>query len=151
MSLDKSRLPEPVDYFTAQGLTLTGKGTWRTTRCEFHGGSDSMRINVQSGGWVCMSCGCKGGDILSYEMQAHGLDFVDACKALGIWDANMKPDKPRTLSARDALHALQFEAMVTAVSALNLAHGTALTERDLARLKTAAARINLIAEDFHEA
>jgi hypothetical protein len=42
----RDRLPDPLRHFVdAEGLQLTGSGKWRTSRCEFHDGSDSMRIN----------------------------------------------------------------------------------------------------------
>jgi len=43
-AFEKSRLPDPVTYFEGQGLKLLGRGGWRTTKCLFHGGSDSMRV-----------------------------------------------------------------------------------------------------------
>ena len=85
---------------------LIGRGKWRTTRCDFHGGSDSMRVNSESGAWVCMACGSKGGDVVSHHMQRTGLAFPDAARALGAWDdaKTRREDRPRTLSARDAMH-----------------------------------------------
>lgn len=86
MSFDKSRLPDPQGYFEGLGLVLSRRGKWRSTSCEFHGGSDSMRVNLQSGSWVCMAgCGARGGDILAYEQAHSGTSFVDSAKALGAW------------------------------------------------------------------
>ena len=65
MSFNRDALPEPIGYFEGMGLNLRGPGKWKTTRCEFHGGSDSMRVNTSSGAWVCMACGAKGGDVLA--------------------------------------------------------------------------------------
>lgn len=48
MSLDRDRLPDPRAFFDREGLALKGSGKWRTTRCDFHDGSDSMRVNVES-------------------------------------------------------------------------------------------------------
>lgn len=151
MSFDRDRLPEPIGYFEGQALKLSKRGKWRTTECRFHGGSDSMRINTATGAWVCMSCGAKGGDVLAYEMAAHGVDFVNAAKALGAWVDDGKPEprrKPTPLPPRAALEVLSFEAMVTAVAAGNVARGLALTNKDRERLMTAANRINKIAEVF---
>lgn len=52
--------------------------------CPFHDDNQtgSFRINTQSGGFTCFSCGAKGGDIVSYTMQIYGLDFVDALQKL---------------------------------------------------------------------
>lgn len=147
----KDLLPDPTSYFEAEGLKLSSKGKWRTTSCRFHGGSDSMRVNLQSGGWCCMACDAKGGDLLSYQMQAHGQDFIEAAKALGAWQEDGKgplPQKPTPLSARQALQVLAMEANLAAVAAANVAHGTVLSAPDLARLLQASARITRLVEVF---
>jgi hypothetical protein len=33
-----------------------------------------------------MVCEAKGGDVLAFHMQRHGMGFVDACKALNAWE-----------------------------------------------------------------
>ena len=154
MGFERERLPDPATYFEGEGLTLTGPPTakWKTTACTFHGGSDSMRINTTTGAFVCMAgCGARGGDVLGYHMAAHGLEFVDAAKALGAWVDDGKPQAPHRLTPltpRAALQVLSFEATVAAVAAGNLANGVDLTDDDLARLLTAANRINRIVETF---
>ena len=151
MSFKRENLPEPVGYFENCGLVLMGRGPWKKTSCVFHGGSDSMQVNSVSGGWVCMNCGEKGGDVLAYEMKSTGAEFVEACKAIGAWvDDGRAPvhHKPSPLTPRQALSVLAFEATLTAVAAGNAGHGAVLSAADLARLLTAAGRINLIAEAF---
>ena len=153
MSFDRTLLPEPTTFYENQGLKLTGprSAKWKTTACIFHGGSDSMRVNTASGAFVCMACGAKGGDVLAYEMQSTGADFVKAAKELGAWIDDGKPQtqqKPTPLAPRAALSVLQFEATLAAVAAGNLAHGITLTDLDRARLLKAAGRINLIAEAY---
>lgn len=151
MSFDRERLPDTTSYFEGEGLKLSGPGKWKTTACAFHGGSDSMRINMASGAWVCMSCSAKGGDVLSYHMQAHSLEFIDAAKALGCWVDDGKPQrpqKPAPLPPRAALQVIAFEATLAAVGAGNVARGVALTETDRLRLFTAAGRINRLVEAY---
>jgi hypothetical protein len=151
MTFQRDNLPEPLGYFESHGLVLKGPGKWKTTSCTFHGGSDSMRMNTGNGAWVCMSCGAKGGDVLAYEMQFTGADFVDACKAVGAWvDDGRVPaqHKPSPLTPRQALSVLAFESTLAAVAAGNAARGIALSGADLARLMTAVGRINMIAEAF---
>ena len=153
MSFDRNQLPDPVTYFENQGLTLKGPSgaKWKTTTCNFHGGSDSMRVNMASGAWVCMSCNVKGGDVLSYEMQSSGSEFTDAAKALGCWTDDGRPPtttKPTPISARQALSVMAFESTLTAVAAGNIAHGMNLTDTDRARLMVAANRINRLVEIF---
>ncbi|MBH1979399.1 MAG: hypothetical protein I8H67_13695 [Comamonadaceae bacterium] len=151
MGFDRHNLPEPLGYFEGQGLKLSPRGKWRTTSCTFHAGSDSMRINTATGAWVCMSCDAKGGDVLAYEMQAHGLEFIEAAKALGAWTDDGKPvqqHKPSPLSARQALQVLATEANLAAIAAGNVARGIAMTDLDLARLMTASNRITRLVEVF---
>lgn len=153
MPFDRNLLPDPVTYFESQGLALKGprSAKWKTTACNFHGGSDSMRVNVATGAWVCMSCGEKGGDVLAYEIKNGGLEFVDAAKALGCWVDDGRPQsqtKPTPLSPRLALSVLAFESSLAAIAAANVAHGYALTQIDFDRLLMAANRISNIVEAF---
>ena len=151
MTFQRGNLPEPIAYFENHGLVLKGSGIWRTTSCSFHGGSDSMRINTRSGCWVCMNCLVKGGDVLAYEMQSTGAEFVDACKTLGAWVNDGRAQvqhKPSPLTPRQALSVLAFESTITAVAAGNMGKGVVLSEVDLARLLISARRINQIAEAF---
>lgn len=155
MSFDRSRLPEPQTYFEAAGLTLQGVGKWRSTACTFHGGRTSMRVNLESGAWVCMACGQKGGDVLAYEMATTGADFVDAAKTLGAWVDDGRPQlpshKPAGLSPRAALEVVGIEAELICIAAGNVAHGVSLTPNDLARVLDAGARIVKITELYrHE-
>lgn len=151
MSLVREHLPGPVSYFEEQGLKLSGQGKWRTTACNFHGGSDSMRINTQAGGWCCMACGVKGGDVLAYHMQAHNLRFVEAARALGAWmeDGSAPASiRPAPLPPRAALQVLAFESTLAAVAAGNVAQGVILSDVDRSRLLMAANRINRLAETY---
>lgn len=153
MSFDRTRVPDPVSYFAAQDVRLIGPAaaTWKTTACPMHGGSDSLRVNTHSGGWICMACGAKGGDMLGYHMQAHGLTFVDAARQLGAWTedgGSSKGHKPAPLPPRAALEVLSFEATLTALAAGNIANGVALSDADRSRMKVAASRITRIAEAY---
>lgn len=151
MGFERQRLPDPVGYFEGQDLKLCGRGKWRTTSCVFHGGSDSMRIDTTSGGWCCMNCGAKGGDVLQYHMLAHRLEFIDAARQLGAWvesgNTDMTPPSA-PISARAALYLLASEATLAAVAAGNVAHGVVLTDRDKDRLMIAAGRISRILEIY---
>ena len=114
MGFDRTLLPDPPTFYENTGLRLAGRGKWRTTACAFHDGSDSMRINLQTGAFVCMAgCGARGGDVLAYHMALTGLEFVEAAKALGAWraDGTAAPARPAPLSPRAALEVLQFEAI----------------------------------------
>lgn len=148
MTFEREKLPDPANYYEAQGLTLQGahKAAWKTTRCEFHGGSDSMRINLHTGAFVCMAgCGAKGGDVLAYEMATHGVGFVDAAKRLGGWAGGDTPHRhirPTALTARDALSVLSDEANLIAIESGRMAEGIKLSPEDRVRFLVAVGRFN---------
>ena len=152
MTFDRRNLPDPISYFESEGLKLTSRGKWRTTECKFHGGSDSMRINTDSGAFACMAgCGARGGDVLAYHMAQHGLEFVEAAKALGAWIDDGKPatqHKPTPLSPRQALEVLSAECNLVAIAAGNMAQGVHLTIAERQRLLTASNRITRLVEVF---
>lgn len=152
MAFDRRNLPDPISYYEADGLKLTSRGKWRTTECKFHGGSDSMRVNTDSGAFACMAgCGARGGDVLAYHMAQHGLEFVEAAKALGAWVDDGKPSAPRKptpLTPRQALEVLAVEANLVAIAAGNVAHGVVLSQVDLSRVLTASGRITRLVEVF---
>ena len=151
MGFDRNLLPDPPTFYENTGLRLSGRGKWRTTSCTFHDGSDSMRINLQTGAFVCMAgCGARGGDVLAYHMALTGMEFVEAAKTLGAWqfDGKAAPIKPTPLSPRAALEVLKFEAMVVAVAGGNVAHGVKLSDTDRSRVMQAAGRINHVAGMF---
>lgn len=151
MSFDRNNLPDPTAYYEGEALRLTGRGKWRTTSCVFHGGSDSMRINVSSGCWCCMACGVKGGDMLAYHMQAHGVEFVEAAKQIGAWVDDGKPVptmKPSPLTSRQAIQVLEFESTLLAIEGCRIGNGVIPTADDMARLCKAANRITRLGEMF---
>ncbi len=110
---EKSMLPEAMGYYEGRGLKLIGSGTWRTTRCEFHGGRETMRIKTDSGGFMCMSCGAKGGNVLDYHRAVNGLGFIEAVKHLGAYQDDGQPykggERPSRIPAYDLLQAVANE------------------------------------------
>ena len=83
----RERLPDPARYFERDGLRLIGRGCWRSALCPFHDDhSPSLRVNVETGAYRCMVCGAKGGDVLAFHRQRHGLGFVAAVRDLGAWE-----------------------------------------------------------------
>jgi hypothetical protein len=152
MSFQRHLLPSPLDYFEEQGLTITGsrKGKWFTTECRFHGGSDSMRVHQETGTWVCMACGVKGGDLVAYEIQSTQDEFIVVAKRLGAWieDGTSNAYKPTLISPRLALQVLEIEANLVCVAAGNLANGTELTQVDRDRIYESARRIHVISGVF---
>jgi DNA primase len=85
---DRQRLPHPIHYFEGAGLRLIGRGPWRSALCPFHEDRrPSLRVNAQTGGYRCMACGAKGGDVLDFHRARHGLSFMQAVRDLGAWSA----------------------------------------------------------------
>jgi DNA primase len=83
---DRAKLPSPTDYFESEGVKLTGGGAWRDAVCPFHKDTKpSLRVRVETGAYLCFSCGAAGGDVLAFHMQRHELNFVTAAKQLGAW------------------------------------------------------------------
>lgn len=150
MGFERDHLPDPQSYFEAQGLKLGRGKKWVTTGCNFHQGSDSMRINLHSGAWVCMACGAKGGDVLAYHMAAYGLEFIAAAKDLNAWvdDGRPAPTNPAPFTPRQALEVLLTEVNLIAIAAGNVAQGVALSDDDRTRLMQAAGRVLRIAEVY---
>jgi DNA primase len=82
--LNKELLPSPSDYYDLQGIKLTGKGEWRSALCPFHEDRfPSLRINMQSGGFICMACNARGGDIIAFHQKRFNSSFKVACAELG--------------------------------------------------------------------
>jgi len=147
----KDQLPDPLDYYLhTAGLALTGKGKQRQTRCEFHGGSDSMGINVETGAFLCRAgCGARGGDVLAYHMAAHGLGFVEAAKALGAYRDDGRDHRgttrPTPIPARALLEVAAFELTVCTMVLADALNGR-LTDADFDRFRDAAGRVIHVAE-----
>lgn len=148
----RDRLPEPISYFDAEDVRLIGPGRWKTGPCHFHGGSDSLRVNTVSGGWCCMSCGAKGGDVLAYHMQRHDLPFVDAARSLGAYvegaSSGETPTKSATLPARDAMQLAAFEMQVAMVVISDIKAGVIPSDSDWQRFLISAGRVGLLASEY---
>jgi hypothetical protein len=145
-------LPTPLAFYESCGLVLRGHGPWRTTRCQFHRGSDSMRINVKSGGWCCMNCGEKGGDVLNYTMRLHGLSFVEAARRLGAFveddRAYCRPVKPTLLGARDAMEVIAAELGIAVVVIGDIRKGVVPSDVDWTSFLQAASNIDALVQEF---
>ena len=77
---------ETIHYYESQGLAITGSGKWVKALCPFHNDTQpSLGINTETGGYNCLACGARGGDILAFHMHHHSMGFIDAAKAVGAW------------------------------------------------------------------
>lgn len=152
MSLDRNRLPDPETYYEGEGLRLTGRGKWRTAPCPFHGGSDSMRVHVDSGAWVCMNCGVKGGDVLAFERERTGSSFETAARNLGAWiedgREHSRPAKSRDFSAREALGVIARELLLIVVVISDARRGLTPSDADWHAFIEAAGNIEWLAREY---
>ena len=86
-SFRRDLLPRPAEYYRAEGLKFTGGGEWKNAICPFHDDTNpSLRLRLDSGGFRCMVCGAKGGDVVAFHMLRYDLGFKEAAKALGAWE-----------------------------------------------------------------
>jgi hypothetical protein len=83
-------------------------------------------------------------DLVDAERRAAAvLDDVEV--ASRAWRRQNR--RPRSLSAREALIVLQFEALFVGVAASNLAQGVSLSDDDRERLLVACSRIQVIVDE----
>jgi hypothetical protein len=148
----RERLPDPVQFFEAEGVPLTGSGRWKTGPCHFHDGSDSLRVNTQSGGWRCMSCDAKGGDVLAYAMQRHGLEFVQGARMLGAYVDDGKPHRgpacATTLTARESMQLAAHEILIATLVISDVKAGVIPSQSDWDRFVCSAGRLEMLASEY---
>jgi hypothetical protein len=115
----------------------TGTGRW-IARCPAHD-DRKPSLAVRELGDGRMLVHCFGGCDIQAVLGAVGLDF-----------SSLYPEKPnadfakresRPFPAGDVLRAVQFEALVAAVGACNLAKGIVLSDVDRERVMVAAERL----------
>lgn len=154
MSFDRTRLPDPLDYYQDQGLNIAKRGSkgWRKSNCPFCESRDNGNINIETGRFHCWGCDAKFGDIVDFQMALHSMDFGEAARTLGAWVCDGIPAnrlKPLPISYRDGLHLIASEAQLIAIAAATVGKNKALPEQDLARLLQAVGRINRVLEVCH--
>ena len=85
-AFQRDRMTDPAAYYAREGLTLVGRGEWRSARCPFHDDKNpSLRVRVESGSFRCMTCGAHGGDVVSFHQQKYQQTFKQAAQELGAW------------------------------------------------------------------
>lgn len=150
-AFNRDLVPGWEEYAASEGLILVGRGKWRTTRCDIHGGSDSLRVNVESGGWCCMACGAKGGDTLNHYMQITGLSFAAAARMFGAIDDKGQPLRPqRPFSSRDALEVVGEELGICVDVINQVRRGqkpACVSDVDWQRFLVAAGRVQTVATE----
>lgn len=97
-TLNRDAIPGRDEYARRFNITFRGRGTNVMGPCGICGSSDAGSFHID-GRWHCFSCEASGGDMLSYHMQAHGLEFVDAARQLLAWVEDDRP-APRNTTAK---------------------------------------------------
>ena len=87
-----------------------------------------------------------GADLHEVDAERRAPVALDVITtASGRWQREHR--RPSALSAREALAALQFEAVLIWTAAANIRNGVKLTEADFDRLTTACRWINTISDE----
>ena len=88
-TLDKALLPTALRYLSERGLLIgQPRGEWCAIRCPIHNGGaethPSLRVALSDGHFRCMTCGAKGGDVISLHRLLTGATFRQALADLGV-------------------------------------------------------------------
>lgn len=79
-------LPPPAEYYCGELIRYARGKSQCTGLCPFHDDhKPSFTANLETGAFICFACGASGGNVLDFFMKKSGLEFIDACKALGVW------------------------------------------------------------------
>lgn len=131
----------------ARGWKRTGEGRGMFC-CDAHKDKrPSVSVKELPDGTVLMHCfaGCE----VDHVLMAMGLDLSDLFPERDQPHHTPAPSRRGLLSAREALSILDFEALLTATAAQNLAQGVTLTAQDLHRLSIASQRISAIRQEAY--
>lgn len=81
-----NHLPDPKKYYSKYFPNLNQNAEWIKVKCPFHEDRlPSLSINLNHGGFVCRGeCKTKG-NLIQFHMKRHNMNFVEACKSLGVW------------------------------------------------------------------
>ncbi|HKF94722.1 MAG TPA: CHC2 zinc finger domain-containing protein [Gammaproteobacteria bacterium] len=82
-------MPDPAEYYRKHLGKLHIRGEWADSRCLFHKDSTpSLSVSLKHGGFICRSCGARGGNVLAFHMRLKHTDFMAAAKDLGAWEVD---------------------------------------------------------------
>jgi hypothetical protein len=81
-------LPPPRTFYERE-LGKLGRPSrdWSQVSCPFHRPDKhpSFSVNLSSGGFLCFSCGARGGNVVDFLIQRDGISFKAAALQLGAW------------------------------------------------------------------
>ena len=146
--IDKSKLPTPDAYFSQfAGVKISGKSL--RLPCPIHKGENpNLSVDRETGMWQCFTCKAKGGDVIDFERQYHGIGFIRAASNFGAYVPDGKTPTPAApvVNYRGLLNVLQTEVEIAALITADLASGKVPSTQDASRLIQAAGRITKVAE-----
>ena len=84
--LDKSLLPNVIDYYCKEFRGLKVKPEWTSVCCPFHEDRNpSLSIHLVSGGFHCFSCGAHGGDLIDFHKKRYQMTFIQTVNFFNAW------------------------------------------------------------------
>src|SRR5205807_883780 len=103
---DRSALPPARSFYEGElGEFRRSSRGWAAPKagCPFHESRSktSFRVNLQSGGFNCFSCGSKGGDVLAFLQLRYKLTFRESAEKLGAWGNSASPQWNRLQTERE--------------------------------------------------
>ena len=107
-------LPTPATVYLKEvgKLSRPSNRCYSQALCPFHRDHHpSLRINLQSGAFVCFACGAKGGNVIDFMMLRYGLDFKAAVKQLGAWENKPLSNAERETFERKRRERQRIQAM----------------------------------------
>ncbi|MEO5372847.1 MAG: DNA primase [Alphaproteobacteria bacterium] len=146
--LDEIRARVPLSGVAGRRVRLQRRGREFSGLCPFHNEkSPSFTINEDKGFFHCFGCGAHG-DVITFEMRAAGLSFVDAVERLageaGLEVPKSSPEERDRARRHATLHevieaaAVFFEKqlrMPAGRAALEYLHGRGVDEETIARFR----------------
>jgi hypothetical protein len=93
---DRALLPPPRSFYQRELVKLSRSSRgWAKARCCFHDDRNpSLSVNLSTSGFLCFSCGARGGDLIDFVRLRDGVGFLAAARSLGAL-------RPETLSPRE--------------------------------------------------
>ncbi|WP_337997577.1 DNA primase [Oleispirillum naphthae] len=112
--LDELRARVPIADVVARKVKLVRKGHEYSGLCPFHSEkTPSFTVSADKGFYHCFGCGAHG-DVLSFEMRANGLSFMEAVERLAAQAGMDVPQATPEEAARSRRDATVLEALEAA-------------------------------------
>lgn len=85
---DKKLLPPAITFYQSlfPNIKPNINTAWVNVCCCFHDDKNpSLSLNLTTGGFYCFGCEARGGDLVDFYMQKHGVPFTEAVNHFGAW------------------------------------------------------------------